>query len=73
MQVLREELGLEVDLDAFDPTVLGIREAGRLVYHHHGDFSAGIASGSFPTGGMVIIPCSMSTLALHRRGHHAPT
>ena len=36
---------------------------GRLVYHHYLDFSAGIASGSFLTGGMVICPCSMGTLA----------
>lgn len=36
---------------------------GRLVYYHHRDFSAGIASGSFPTEGMVICPCSMGTLA----------
>ena len=36
---------------------------GRLVYHHYQDFNAWIASGSFPTAGMVIIPCSMSTLA----------
>jgi 4-hydroxy-3-polyprenylbenzoate decarboxylase len=60
--VLRDELGLEVDLDAFNPIAMGLREGGRLVYHHHEDFSAGIASGSFPTGGMVIIPCSMSTI-----------
>jgi 4-hydroxy-3-polyprenylbenzoate decarboxylase len=62
VQVLRDELGLDVDLDAFNPVTLGIHEPGRVVYHHHGDFSAGIASGSFATGGMVIIPCSMSTL-----------
>jgi 4-hydroxy-3-polyprenylbenzoate decarboxylase len=62
VQVLRDELGLDVDLEAFDPLSLGIQEPGRVVYHHHEDFSAGIASGSFPTGGMIIIPCSMSTI-----------
>ncbi len=36
---------------------------GELVYHHYRDFSAGIASGSFLTAGMVICPCSMGTLA----------
>lgn len=36
---------------------------GRLFYHHYQDFSAGIASGSFLTAGMVICPCSMGTLA----------
>lgn len=36
---------------------------GNLVYHHYKDFSAGIASGSFSTAGMVICPCSMGTLA----------
>jgi 4-hydroxy-3-polyprenylbenzoate decarboxylase len=61
-QVLREEMGLEVDLDAFDPTSLVGHGLGLLVYHHYQDFSAGIASGSFLTGGMVVIPCSMSTL-----------
>jgi 4-hydroxy-3-polyprenylbenzoate decarboxylase len=62
VQVLREEMDLDVALDSFDPAAFGGPGPGRLVYHHHQDFSAGIASGSFPTAGMVIIPCSMSTL-----------
>jgi flavin prenyltransferase len=61
-QVLREEMGLNVVVDRFDPAVFGGLEPGRLIYHHYQDFSAGIASGSFPTGGMIVIPCSMSTL-----------
>jgi len=36
---------------------------GKLFYHHYRDYSSGIASGSFLTGGMVICPCSMGTLA----------
>ncbi len=31
--------------------------------HHIGDIAATIASGSFVTAGMVVIPCSMKTLA----------
>jgi len=62
-QVLKTEMDLVLSLRRFDHTLFGDLGEGRLVYHHHADFSAAIASGSFLTAGMVIAPCSMSTLA----------
>jgi len=67
--VTAEELGLHIDLDRFDPaTLLGptspaLEKLGRLSYFHHKNLMAPIASGSFLTAGMVICPCSGSTLA----------
>ncbi len=37
--------------------------ASNLHYHHYQDFMAPIASGSFLSGGMVICPCSGTTLS----------
>jgi 4-hydroxy-3-polyprenylbenzoate decarboxylase len=55
-------LGIDVSLDAFVPEALGCPRGDRIIYHHYNDFRAGIASGSFRTRGMVIVPCSMSTM-----------
>jgi 4-hydroxy-3-polyprenylbenzoate decarboxylase len=52
-QVLREECGMEVaDLKRYTPNIYGERE-----------FTARAASGSTPTLGMAIVPCSSNTLA----------
>lgn len=40
----------------------GVSGAGKLRCHPWGDVGANIASGSFRTSGMVVMPCSMSTV-----------
>jgi len=74
-EVIEHELGraTQLDVDAFNPQALfGSRTVGlnlsRLHYHHYRDFRAGIASGSFQTGGMVVCPCSSGTLAAIAHG-----
>ena len=70
--VIRQELKLDIDLDHFDASQLASsqrkqgsqkRSPGELHYYHHQDFMAPMASGSFLTGGMVICPCSGTTLS----------
>jgi len=76
IQVAAQELERAVRLDQFRPQDLlgselverlGSKLAG-LHYHHFQDFSAGIASGSFLTGGMIVCPCSMGTVAAIAHG-----
>ncbi len=71
VEVLKAELARAVQLDAFDATALfagPVPEPGRLLYHHFRDFGAGIASGSFLTGGMAICPCSLGSVAAIAHG-----
>lgn len=84
VSVIRQELGLEIDLVRFDPAPLlaasppwaasdleGAEPSGDaepidpsfLSYHHYQDYMTPIASGSFLTAGMIVCPCSGSTLS----------
>ena len=44
------------------------RDSGDFTYYSPADIQAPIASGTFPTGGMAIVPCSMSTVAAIAHG-----
>src|SRR5262249_49142454 len=81
VEVMQRELERTVRLDRFDPRDLfdeaTVRlfdetaprpDLSKLRYHHHRDFQAGIASGSFLTGGMAVCPCSMGTVAAIAHG-----
>ncbi|WP_090977156.1 UbiX family flavin prenyltransferase [Paenibacillus sp. CF384] len=64
-RVLKEELGWDTTKrqQAFANVFPEEIEAGRLILHPNADIGASIASGSFQVEGMIIMPCSMGTLA----------
>ena len=65
--VLKQELGIAIDQARPDVTQLLpadlLARQTQIHCHHPDDFLAPIASGSFLTGGMVVCPCSGSTLS----------
>jgi 4-hydroxy-3-polyprenylbenzoate decarboxylase len=74
-EVFERELGRSIPLDPayFDPQqllgpVADELDLSRLRYHNVRNFQAGIASGSFLTGGMAVCPCSMGTVAAIAHG-----
>ncbi|ADB16463.1 3-octaprenyl-4-hydroxybenzoate carboxy-lyase [Pirellula staleyi DSM 6068] len=93
--VIKQELGVDIDLVRFrpdsllpsaadsaaDPKIAAVRHLagvstgdssvlpvatkapGEIIYHYHTNFMSPIASGSFLTRGMVVCPCSGSTMS----------
>ncbi len=61
LRVLAEELGVAGRNDLLQK-LLGA-EPKKIVQHANADIGAPIASGSHPSNGMIVLPCSMGTLA----------
>lgn len=68
LRVARDELGLaEGRLDQLAERLLG-RPCPKIQVHDDRDIGANIASGSYPSQGMIVLPCSMGTLAAIAHG-----
>jgi 4-hydroxy-3-polyprenylbenzoate decarboxylase len=61
LRVLAEELGLTGRSDLI-PQVIGAKSA-KITPQENSDIGANVASGSYPSDAMVVIPCSVGTLA----------
>jgi 4-hydroxy-3-polyprenylbenzoate decarboxylase len=61
LRVFAEETGTNARI-SFVEKALG-RASQKIVQHGHEDVGAPIASGSFPVSAMIVLPCSMGTLA----------
>ena len=81
LRVMAEELGISGRNDLVEkllggPATKTVEHAGsgpgaaprKTIHHFDSDIGAAIASGSHPSNGMIVLPCSMGTLAAIAHG-----
>ena len=61
LRVLAEELGVSGRKDLIEKLLSS--KTKKIIQHADADIGAPIASGSHPSNGMIVLPCSMGTLA----------
>ena len=66
LRVMAEELGVSGRTQCIEK-LLGAPPT-KTIQHVEGDIGAAIASGSHPSNGMIVLPCSMGTLAAIANG-----
>lgn len=65
--VLRQEMDWQ-QVRSIEEKIRAYLPPGKLLYYSNADIAAPIASGSFIADGMIIVPCTMSTLAAVAHG-----
>lgn len=60
--LLKEEMSIHLSEKNFKMNQLIGQDSKKIEFYHNMNFYSPIASGSYPTAGMIVIPCSTGTL-----------